>query len=143
MNVAFKGVYTISNIAVSVDNDPGAVTEGDVSNILEFTPSDRLAYTFLISASMVDRCGRRCVSRQRAQQSMTEMVRFGKLIMLEGNSIRLYARERRQWGIQRVDMVDLDEDLNRCKGQLERRDREISPTGWGPSWTPTRQQRRI
>jgi hypothetical protein len=96
MNVAFKGVYTISNIAVSAGNDPGPVTEGHVSNLFEFTPSDRLACTFLISASMVNRCGRRCVLRQRAQQRITEVVHFGKLTMLIDDSIRIQVRERRQ-----------------------------------------------
>jgi hypothetical protein len=119
MNVAFKGVYTISNIAVSAGNDPGPVTECHVSNLLEFTPSDRLACTFLISASMVNRCGRRCVSRQRAQQRITEVIHFGKLTMLNDDSIRIQVREGRQWGSERVDMVERDGALNRCKGQLE------------------------
>jgi hypothetical protein len=113
MNVSFKGVYTISNIAVSAGNDPGPVTEGHVSNLFEFTPSDRLACTFPISASMVDRCGRRCVSRQRAQQRITEVVHFGKLTMLIDDSIRIQVGERRQWGSERVDMVEPDGDLNR------------------------------
>lgn len=40
-------------------------------------------------------------------------------------------------------MVEPDGDLNRCKGQLERGHREIFLPGSGPSWTPTRQQRRF
>jgi hypothetical protein len=129
MNVAFKGVYTISNITVSAGNDPGPVTEGHVSNLFEFAPSDRLACTFLISASMVDRCSRRYVSRQRAQQRITEMVHFGKPTMLNHDSIRIQVRERRQWGSERVDMVESDGDSNHCKGQLERGDREIFSQG--------------
>ena len=81
MNMAFKGVYTISNIAVSAGNHLGPVTEGHFSNLLELTPSDSLACTFLISASMVDHCCTRCVSRHRAQQRITEVVHFGKLRM--------------------------------------------------------------
>ena len=83
--------------------------------------------TFLISASMVDRCGRRCVSRQRAQQRITEVVHFGKLTMLNDDSIRIKVRERRQWGSERVNMVEPDGDLNRRRGQLERGDRDFSP----------------
>jgi hypothetical protein len=133
MDVAFKGVYTISNIAVSAGNDPGPVTEGHVSNLFEFAPSDRLACTFLISASMVDRCGRRYVSRQRAQQRITEMVHFGKPTMLNDDSIRIQVTERRQWGSERVDMVESDGDSNHCKGQLERGDREIFSQGRDPA----------
>ncbi|GMG29808.1 unnamed protein product [Aspergillus oryzae] len=126
MNMAFKGVYTISNIAVSAGNHPGPVTEGHVSNLLELTPSDSLACTFPISTSMVDRCGRRCVYRHRAQQRITEVVYFGELIMSNDDSIKVQVRERRQWGNKRVDVVKPDGDLNRCEGQLEQ---EISLPG--------------
>jgi hypothetical protein len=63
--------------------------------------------------------------------------------MLNDDPIRIQVRERRQWGSERVDMVEPDGDLNRRKGQLGRKDKEISLPGWGPSCTPARQQRRF
>jgi hypothetical protein len=88
MNVAFKGVHTISDIAVSAGHDPGPVTEGHVSDLFEFAPSDSLACALPISASMVDSCGRSCVSRQSAQQGIT------KVVHLEADKVDSRVQER-------------------------------------------------
>lgn len=82
MNVAFKGVYTIPNIAVSTGNDPGPVRKGSVSFLIEFFLGDRLARFFLVSANRFVHGDSRSVFRERAQQRITELVHSGKLTLL-------------------------------------------------------------
>lgn len=81
INVAFKGVDTVANMAIPAGNDPCPVTEGYISNLLDVAPGDGLTCIFLISASMADCCDRRHVSRQRAQQRITEAFHFVELTM--------------------------------------------------------------
>lgn len=47
MNILFKGVYTVSKLAVSGGGDPGSVAEGRAPNLLEFSPSDALTRALL------------------------------------------------------------------------------------------------
>jgi hypothetical protein len=53
MKVAFEGVHSIANVAISVPNIPGSVEESCASEFLEFTTSSALAYILLVSGYVV------------------------------------------------------------------------------------------
>jgi hypothetical protein len=45
MDIAFEGIYPISNVAVSIAAVPGSIVEGCSPELLEFLPSGGFPYT--------------------------------------------------------------------------------------------------